>query len=133
MRDNPKIFTGCAVQEGNAKAKGKGKESPPPDEGGEKGDLLIWYLWKQEADGIHDMHVVNTDAVYYQSKTPDNYLETADCKKKKNYLQAYLNERRHFMPFANSLVGLLRVKTEATLKRIARRLAQKWEELYSRT
>ena len=105
------------MQEGKAKAKGKGKESPPPDEGEEKWDLLIWELWTQGTDGIHDMHVVNTDAVYYQSKTPDNCLENADSKKKKNYLQAYLNERRHFMPFANSLVGLLGVKMEALLKR----------------
>ena len=94
---------------------------------------MIWDLWTQGKDGIHDMHVVNTDAVYYQYKTPDNYLETADCKKKKNYLHAYLKEGRHFMPFANSLVGLLGVKTEGTLKRIASRLAKKWENLYPRT
>ena len=66
------------MQGGEARAKGKGKESPPPDEGGEKGDLLIWYLWKQEADGIHDMHVVNTDAVSYQFKTLEKCLETAE-------------------------------------------------------
>ena len=36
-------------------------------------------------------------------------------------------------PFANSLVGLLGVKTEGTLKRIASRLAKKWENLYPRT
>ena len=42
----------------------------------------------QGADSIHDMHVVNTDATYYQSKTPKNYLETSEKEKNKKYLEA---------------------------------------------
>ena len=34
MRDNPKIFTGCAVHVGKAKSKAKVKGVPPPDGGG---------------------------------------------------------------------------------------------------
>ena len=37
------------------------------EEGGEKGDLLIRDLWTQGMDSIHDMHVVNIDAVSYHS------------------------------------------------------------------
>ena len=48
------------------KATGKVKEAPPPEEGEEKGDLLIRALWTKGTDSIHDMHVVNTDAVSYQ-------------------------------------------------------------------
>ena len=46
VRDEPKIFTGRAVQVGKAKgkAKGKGTEAPPPEERREKGGLLIWNL-----------------------------------------------------------------------------------------
>ena len=65
-----------------AKAKDKTKEAPPPYERGKKGDLLIRDLWRQGTDSFHDMHVVNTDAVSYKSKTPDKCLETADHKEK---------------------------------------------------
>ena len=62
-----------------AKYKGKVKGVPPPDEGREKGNLLIRYLWTHETDIIHDMRVVNTDDVSYKSKDPDNCLETTEC------------------------------------------------------
>ena len=66
----PKIFTGHAVRGGKSKAKGKDQGVPPPDEGGDKWDLLIRDLWTQGTDSIHEMHVVNTDAVSYQYKKP---------------------------------------------------------------
>ena len=76
---------------------------------------------------------MNTDTVSYQSQTPEKFLETAECKKKRMYLNACLNWRRHFTPFVASVDGLLGVEAEATLKRIAIHLAQKWKELYSCT
>ena len=69
VRDDPIIFTGRAVL--GEKAKAKVKEALPKDKGGLKGGLLIIDLWTQGTDSIHDMRVVNTDAVYHQSKTPD--------------------------------------------------------------
>ena len=48
---------------------------------------------------IHDMCVVNTDAVSYQSKTPEKCLETAEQEnKKKKYLHACLKNCWHFTP-----------------------------------
>ena len=69
----------------NAKGKATGKinEAPPPEEEEDKGDLMIWDLWTQGMDSIHEMRVFNTDSVSYQSKTPEKCLETADCKNKK--------------------------------------------------
>ena len=99
IRDDPKIFTGPSVRGGKAKAKGKGKEALPTDEGEEKGNLLIWDLWTHGMDSIHDMRVVNTDAVSYQSKTPEKCLDTAERKNKKKYLHTCLNESQHFTPF----------------------------------
>ena len=127
VRDNPKIFTGRAVQGGEAKVKasGKGKEAPPPEEEDEKGDLLIRYLWTQGTDSTHDMRVVNTDAVSYQSKIPENCLETANRENKRKYLNTCLNERRKFTPFITSVDGLIGVEAEATLELIASGLAQK--------
>ena len=84
-------------------------------------------------DSIHDMRVVNTDAVSYQSKTPEKCLETAECKKKKNYLKYCLNEHIYFTPFIALVDGLIGVDAEATLKLITICLSQKWKELHSRT
>ena len=53
--------------------------------------------------------------------------------KTRNYLNACLNKQRHFTPFFASVYGLLRVKAEATLKNIASRLSQNWQELESPT
>ena len=63
---------------GRFKSKGKGKVALSLEEGEEKGDLLIQDLWTQGTDSIYDMCVVNTDAVSYQSKTPEKYLESTE-------------------------------------------------------
>ena len=57
----------------------------------ERRGLLILDLWTQGTGSIHDMRVVNTDAIYYQFKTPEKCLETDEQEKKKKYLRACLN------------------------------------------
>ena len=44
VHDDTKIFTGRAVRGVKAKTKVRSTEKPPPEEGEEKGILLIWYL-----------------------------------------------------------------------------------------
>ena len=133
VHDNPKTFIGCAVCGGKAKAKAKFKEASPQGEGGEKGGLLIRDLYMQGTDSIHDMHAVNTDAISYQSKNPKKCMETSDQDKKKNCLHACLNKRWHFIPFVTTVDGLFGVEAEATLKRIASRLATNQKDPYSCT
>ena len=91
------------------------------------------YLWTQCTDSINDMHVVSTDAIYYQSKTSENCLKYSNHEKKKKYLNACLNERLHLNPFVASVNGLLGVKAEATLKHITICLIKHWKEPYSLT
>ena len=66
VRDDPKFFTGHTVRGGQFKAKFKGE--PSKDEGDMKGDILIRDLWMQGTDGIHDVRVVNSDAVSHRSQ-----------------------------------------------------------------
>ena len=47
---------------------------------------------------IHGMRVTNTDAVSYQSKSPEKYLETNDQDNKKKYFHACIKNWRHFTP-----------------------------------
>ena len=74
------------------KSKGKGTKAPPPEEGEKKGDLLIQDIWTQGTNSIHDMRVVNIDAVSYQSKNTEKCLETAKRENNKNYPNTCLNE-----------------------------------------
>ena len=49
------------------------------------------------------------------------------------YLEACLQQRRHFSPFVASVDKLLEVEATTTLKRIASRLSTKWKQPYSKT
>ena len=49
------------------------------------------------------------------------------------YLEACLQKLRHFYPFVALVDGLPGVEATATLKRLASRLATKWNQSYSKT
>ena len=49
----------------------------PPEVTEQKGELLIWDLWANGTDSVHDMRVVNTDAKSYLEKSPKRCLEEA--------------------------------------------------------
>ena len=76
------------------KRKVKGKEAPRQDKGELKEDILLWDLYLQGMDSIHDTRVVNTDAVSYQSQKPKKCMETTDQDNKKNYPHGCLSERQ---------------------------------------
>ena len=40
----------------------------------QKGDLIIRDLWQQGTDSVHDMRVVNTDALSYVRTSPEKCL-----------------------------------------------------------
>ena len=130
---NPLIYSGRAVKRTKATPAGSNKaktsEHPvAPEVTEQKGDLLIRDLWQQGTDNVHDMHIVNTGALTYQLKEPEKCLHKAERGKKKIYLEACLQQRRHFSPFVALVDGLLGVEATATLKRIASRLATKWKQ-----
>ena len=79
------------------------------------------------------MRVVNTDAKYHYAKIPEKCLQDVEWGKKRMYLEACLQQRRHFYPFFASVDGLLGVEAMATLKRISSRLATKCKQPYSKT
>ena len=49
------------------------------------------------------------------------------------YLEACLQQHRHFSPLVVLVEGLLGLEATATQKRIASRLATKWKQSYSKT
>ena len=76
---------------------------------------------------------MNTVTITYQQKELGKCLHEAEKGKKKMYLEACLQQRRHFSPFVASVDGLLVVEATSTLKRIASRLATKWKQSYLKT
>ena len=71
------------------------------------------------------MRVVNTDSKSHSAKTPEKFLQEAEQAKNKMYLEACLQQRRHFSPFVSSVNGMLGVEAMAILKRLAIRLVIK--------
>ena len=138
MHDDPLIYSGCAVRRTKPTPAGstntKSSEQPAvPEVTEQKVDLLIRDLWQKGLDNVHNMRVVNIYAPTYMNKEPEKCLHEAEKEKKKMYLEACLQQRRHFSPFFASVDGILGVEATATLKRIASRLATKWKQPYSMT
>jgi hypothetical protein len=90
-------------------------------------------LTSQGTDCILDVRVTDTDATSYALKPSDKVLEAAEKLKKKKYLQACLEQRRHFTPFVVSVDGLLGKEAKTVLKVLAARTATKSGESYSNT
>ena len=65
------------------------------------------------------MRVVNTDAKSHMTKDPEKCLHEAERGKKRMYLEACLQQRRHLYPFVSLEDGLLGVEATKTLKRLA--------------
>jgi hypothetical protein len=101
------------------------------NQGKDQGDVLICGLWACGTDCIIDVFITGVDAKSNLSKHPDKVLIAHKKEKKKKYLEACLEQRRHFTPFIVSTNGLLGKETKTLLKKILALLAEKWEKLYS--
>ena len=138
MRYDPLIFSGRAVNRTKATPSGAvgttdQAREPPQEVMDQKGNLLIRDLCQNGTDSFRDMPVVNTDDKSHMSKAPEKCLQEAERGKKWMYLEACLQQRRHFSPFVALVDGLLGVEVTATLKRLASHLATKWNQPYLKT
>ena len=114
VRDDPLIFVSLSKKRTKAKpARASGTtdrdRAPSPEVTKQKGDLLIHDLWQNGTDSVHDMCVVSTDAKSHSAKTPEKCLQEVESGNKRMYLEACLQQRRHFSPFIASVDVLLGV------------------------
>ena len=107
--------------------------APPPGVTEQKGNLLINDLWQNGTDIINDMRVMNTDSKSHLGKQPEKCLHEVGRVNKRMYLEAYLQQCRHFYPFVTLVDGLMCVEATSTLKRIVSSLATKFHKLYLKT
>jgi hypothetical protein len=97
----------------------------------DRGDILIRGLWSRGTDCIIDVRMTDVDAKSNRSKTPIKVLAAHEREKKRKYLEACLEQRRHFSPFVVSTDGLFGIEAKTILKKLSSLLAEKWEKPYS--
>jgi hypothetical protein len=138
VRDEPSIYPhGRAAAKVPAEETRKTSKSPVNrpkssscDE--DRGDLLIRGLWARGTDCIIDVRVTDLDCKSNLSKDPHKVLAQHErAKKKKKYLEACTEQRRHFSPFAVSTDGVISKEARALLGRLSALLAEKWDQPYS--
>jgi hypothetical protein len=96
-----------------------------------RGDIIIQGFGAQGANCILDVQVTDTDAKSHSKQLPANVLETHKKEKKRKYIGACLERRRHFTPFVCSLDGLLGQEATIFSKCLAVKLSAKWQRTYS--
>jgi hypothetical protein len=98
----------------------------------EHGDILIQGFWARGTNCILDVRVTDTDAKSYCKQLPAKALETHKEEKKPKCLRACLERRWHFTPFVCSVDGLLGREATIFSKRLAAKVAAKWQRTYSK-
>jgi hypothetical protein len=133
VRDEPLIIT-VPKQHPTQTKDPNSKNNPPvddPSNDGDRGDILLRGMWKNQHETIIDIRVTDTDANAHKHQHPYAVLKKQETEKRKKYLQPCLDQRRSFVPFVVSTDGLLGLQAKNLLKQIAKRLAAKWEQPYS--
>ena len=102
------------------------------DDGGLVCDLAVRGVWNPQTDVLLDFKVVNTDASSYVNRPVRSVLESAATAKKTKHKQACADRRADFTPFVCSTDGAVHREGQHFLRRLAARLATKWEMPYAR-
>ena len=89
------------------------------DNSDQKVELLIYDLPERCTDSIYDTCVLNTDALFYFNKSPDNCLQPEKKDKNNKYQESCLQKRCYFCPCVVSVGGQLSVEAEDELKNMA--------------
>jgi hypothetical protein len=97
----------------------------------DRGDILIRGFWARGTECIVDVRVTDTDAPSYRTRLPASVLKSQEKEKKRKYLEACLEERRHFTPFVVSTDGMMGREASTFAKRLSAKLAEKWQKPYS--
>ena len=60
-------------------------------------------------------------------------MQEAERGKKRMYLEACIQQRRHFYTFVHSVDGFMGVEVTTTLKKLTSYLVTKWRQTYPKT
>ena len=82
-------------------------------------------------DCIIDVRVTDLDCKSQLHMAPEKALASHEKQKKTKYLEACLEQRRSFVPFVISTDGMLGFEANNLIRRLAQKLAAKWQRPYS--
>jgi hypothetical protein len=80
------------------------------------GDILLLGSWARGTECIVNVQVTDTDAPSYQTRSPVSVLKLQEKEKKWKYLEACLEQRRHFTPFVVLTDGMMGRKASTFAK-----------------
>ena len=108
-------------------------ESSPPDPSGVTliVDLRVCGVCQPQVDVLFDVRVIDTDAPFYCSRSPQAVLSSAEAEKKRKHREVCLARHAGFTPLCFSIDGMLGTEADFFLRRLADRLSAKWERSYS--
>ena len=89
---------------------------------GDRGDIPIRGFWEQSTDCIIDVRISDVNQPSYLRRQPSSILKGAETEKKRKYLAACLEQRRHFTPFVVSCEGMTAKEAAIFMCRIAKKL-----------
>jgi hypothetical protein len=81
--------------------------SDKPASEDDRGDILLRGFWARGTNCIMDVRVTDTDAKSCRHRDPVKVIATQEKEKKHKYLEACLEQRRHFTLFVCSTDGML--------------------------
>ena len=96
-----------------------------------RGDVSARGFWSRGTTAVFDIRVTDTDAHSHRNRDPLSILRRQEKEKKDKYNDACLQAHQHFTPLVYSVDGLEGTEAKAARKRLASRLAAKWNRQYS--
>ena len=96
------------------------------------GDISARGVWNPQSMAVFDIHVIDSDAPSYLSRTPDAVLLSAEREKLK-YNEACELKHASFTPLCITINGLLGNEMKHFLSQLADKLATKWDQKYNTT
>jgi len=96
-----------------------------------RGDVAVHGFYKRGTTTVFDVLITDTDAPSNRNQNPDKILARHEKNKKDKHLEACLARRRHFTPLVFSIDGLQGTEAKAAGRRLAAKLAVKWNRSYS--
>ena len=109
-------------------------EQQPPsvvEADGRRGDAACHGFWQRGRDTVFDIRITDTDAPSHRGKSWEKVLEEQEKEKKRKYLGTCRELRKDFTPLVYSVDGVPGREARAAERRLAAKLAEKWERPYS--
>ena len=101
------------------------------DRDGRRGDLCVRGAFASQTDCVMDLTVMNLDAKSRCKSSTAAALSGGEREKIRKHQQACKDMRADFVPFVVSTDGCMGEQAQKFLRRLGRRLAEKWGRAYS--